>query len=259
MHLPHEGQHVARYTVCASHHATLGACSTLCARPCLRMSKKAKKPLELFGHALFKSVQKAWEHPRRRPNMHKGSCQTESTHAHPRRIQTHPEASMTIWKATMTVRSVMECPDCSKVNCIGVERIMDFLRTSKRRKALNNEDYYLITPRVSTTRDGVIPTHKNVGESEKYVGKGYADVFHDVGNNVGRNESGEVFPTSYQHGVRTASPDAVTCVDHSGVGSSSSNGPYADARYGVAFAFVPLVKLTLGDFYLALQFVPKLH
>ena len=124
MHLPHEGQHVARYTVCASHHATLGACSTLCARPCLRMTKKAKKPLELFGHALFKSVQKAWEHPRRRPNMHKGSCQPESTHAHPRRIQTHPEASMTIWKATMTIRSVMECPDCSKVNCIGVNRLV---------------------------------------------------------------------------------------------------------------------------------------
>ncbi|KAA0062294.1 hypothetical protein E5676_scaffold313G003530 [Cucumis melo var. makuwa] len=71
--------------------------------------------------------------------------------------------------------------------------------------------------------------HKNVGESEKNVRKGYVDVFHGVRNNVGRNESGEAFSTPYQHSVENASPDAVTCVNQSGVGRSSPDRPYADA------------------------------
>ena len=75
----------------------------------------------------------------------------------------------------------------------------------------------------------VLLTHKNVRKSEKNVGKGYADVFHDIGNNVGKSESRKAFPTAYQHGVGNASPDAVTCVGQSGVGSSSPDGPYADA------------------------------
>ncbi|KAA0032456.1 hypothetical protein E6C27_scaffold999G00200 [Cucumis melo var. makuwa] len=74
----------------------------------------------------------------------------------------------------------------------------------------------------------VLSTYKNVEESEKNVEKGYADVFHDVGNNVERNESGEAFPTSCWYSVGNASPDAMTCVGQSSIGSSSPDGPYAD-------------------------------
>ncbi|KAA0040339.1 hypothetical protein E5676_scaffold142G004280 [Cucumis melo var. makuwa] len=57
----------------------------------------------------------------------------------------------------------------------------------------------------------------------------YANVFYDVKNNVGRNESGEAFPTPYQHGVGNASTDAMTCVGQSGVESFSADRPYAEA------------------------------
>ncbi|KAA0061372.1 hypothetical protein E5676_scaffold692G00590 [Cucumis melo var. makuwa] len=78
-------------------------------------------------------------------------------------------------------------------------------------------------------KDGILPTHKNVGKSEKNVGKGYADVFHGVRNNVVRNELEEAFSTPYQQGVEHASPKVVTCVGQRGVGSSSPDRPYADA------------------------------
>ncbi|KAA0064177.1 hypothetical protein E6C27_scaffold548G001050 [Cucumis melo var. makuwa] len=49
---------------------------------------------------------------------------------------------------------------------------------------------------------------KNVDENEKYVAKGYANVFHGIGTNIGRTESGEAFPMLYPHGVGNSSPDA---------------------------------------------------
>ncbi|KAA0055548.1 hypothetical protein E6C27_scaffold222G00210 [Cucumis melo var. makuwa] len=51
--------------------------------------------------------------------------------------------------------------------------------------------------------------HKNVGESEKIVGKGYADIFRGVGSHVGKSELGEAFLTRDQHGVGNASSDVV--------------------------------------------------
>ncbi|KAA0045228.1 hypothetical protein E5676_scaffold1493G00620 [Cucumis melo var. makuwa] len=50
---------------------------------------------------------------------------------------------------------------------------------------------------ITLQETGVLPTHENVKENKKYVGKEYANVFHDVG----RTESGEAFLTSYQDGV----------------------------------------------------------
>uniref|UniRef100_A0A9I9EEG9 Uncharacterized protein n=1 Tax=Cucumis melo TaxID=3656 RepID=A0A9I9EEG9_CUCME len=55
---------------------------------------------------------------------------------------------------------------------------------------------------------GVLPMLKNVDENEKYVAKGYANVFHGIGTNIGRTESGEAFPMLYPHGVGNSSPDA---------------------------------------------------
>ncbi|TYJ97086.1 hypothetical protein E5676_scaffold23G00130 [Cucumis melo var. makuwa] len=96
---------------------------------------------------------------------------------------------------------------------------------------------------------GVLPMHRNVEESEKNIKKGYANVFHGIGNNVGRNEWEEAFPTPYQHNVENASPDAmtcvgnasldaVTCVGQSGVESSSPDGPYTDASRSVGNSFL---------------------
>ncbi|TYK14241.1 hypothetical protein E5676_scaffold1121G00230 [Cucumis melo var. makuwa] len=39
---------------------------------------------------------------------------------------------------------------------------------------------------INTTRDGVLPTSKNVDANKKYVGKGYPDVPNGVEKNVGR-------------------------------------------------------------------------
>uniref|UniRef100_A0A9I9EIU5 Uncharacterized protein n=1 Tax=Cucumis melo TaxID=3656 RepID=A0A9I9EIU5_CUCME len=57
----------------------------------------------------------------------------------------------------------------------------------------------MVTDVLLLQETGVLLTHKNIGENEKYVGKGCADVFHGIGTNVGRTESGEAFPTPYQH------------------------------------------------------------
>ena len=54
---------------------------------------------------------------------------------------------------------------------------------------------------------GVLPTPKNVDENEKYVGITFPDVQNGVGKNVGRNASGEAFPTPYQHSVGKTSSD----------------------------------------------------
>ncbi|KAA0061299.1 hypothetical protein E5676_scaffold39G00500 [Cucumis melo var. makuwa] len=72
--------------------------------------------------------------------------------------------------------------------------------------------------------------HKNVGKNGKYVRKGYADIFHSVEKNVERIESGEVFSTLCRYDIGNTSPDAVTCVDHSGIESSSPDGPYGEAK-----------------------------
>ena len=91
----------------------------------------------------------------------------------------------------------------------------------------------------SLQETGVLPTHKNVGENEIYVGKGYADVFHGIENNV-RWGIPDAVPT--RRG--TASRDALTCVGHSGVESSSPDEPYADARRGIGNAsFVIFLRL----------------
>ncbi|KAA0047052.1 hypothetical protein E6C27_scaffold466G00040 [Cucumis melo var. makuwa] len=107
----------------------------------------------------------------------------------------------------------------------GVVRKKAFLRMEYLWSSVNQKEHLGQT----LQETGILPTHKNVGKSEKNVEKGYVDVFHDVGNNVERNESGEAFPMAYQHGVGNASPDVVTCVGQSGVGSSSPDGPYVDA------------------------------
>ena len=61
-----------------------------------------------------------------------------------------------------------------------------------------------------TTRDGVLPTPKNVGENEKYVGKGYPDVQHGVGKSIERNAPGEALPTPIY-----ASTKVVSGIPHS--------------------------------------------
>ncbi|KAA0040343.1 hypothetical protein E5676_scaffold142G004250 [Cucumis melo var. makuwa] len=65
----------------------------------------------------------------------------------------------------------------------------------------------LILP-LSLQETVVLPTLKNIDENERYVGKGYADVHHDVGKNVGRNALGEAFPTPCWYGIGKASLDA---------------------------------------------------
>ncbi|KAA0050573.1 hypothetical protein E5676_scaffold945G00300 [Cucumis melo var. makuwa] len=46
---------------------------------------------------------------------------------------------------------------------------------------------------IALQETGVLPTPKNVGENEKYVGITFPDVQNGVGRNVGRNASGEAF------------------------------------------------------------------
>ncbi|KAA0032063.1 hypothetical protein E6C27_scaffold223G00270 [Cucumis melo var. makuwa] len=109
--------------------------------------------------------------------------------------------------------------------------------------------------------------HKYVGENAKYVEKGYPDVQNDVGKNVGRNTSREAFPTQYQIGVRKTFPDAGGCVGIDGVGKTLFPTPSMPTHLPASgkpvfrrfFPDLPLVKLMLGDFYLVLQSVPKLH
>ncbi|KAA0047935.1 CACTA en-spm transposon protein [Cucumis melo var. makuwa] len=60
----------------------------------------------------------------------------------------------------------------------------------------------------SLQETGVLPTLKNVSENKKYIEKGYANVYHGVGTNVGRTESGEAFPMPCEYNVGNASPDA---------------------------------------------------
>ncbi|KAA0036795.1 hypothetical protein E5676_scaffold110G001560 [Cucumis melo var. makuwa] len=72
----------------------------------------------------------------------------------------------------------------------------------------------------TTTRDGVLPTHKYVSENAKYVGKGYPDVQNGIGKNVGRNASREAFLTPYQFGVGKGFPEAGSCAGIDGVGKT---------------------------------------
>ena len=75
--------------------------------------------------------------------------------------------------------------------------------------------YVYVCIYTSLQETGVLPTHKNVGKNEKYVGKRYVDVFHGVG----RTESGEAFPTPYLHSVgnsgveNASSPTFFVCRD----------------------------------------------
>ncbi|KAA0037416.1 hypothetical protein E5676_scaffold85G00030 [Cucumis melo var. makuwa] len=79
----------------------------------------------------------------------------------------------------------------------------------------------------------VLPTHKNIRESEKIVGKGYTDVFRWVRPYVGKTESGEASPTREQHSVGNASPDVVFPDDVDGVKNTSLDTLFGDETVGV--------------------------
>ncbi|KAA0060536.1 hypothetical protein E5676_scaffold420G00470 [Cucumis melo var. makuwa] len=92
--------------------------------------------------------------------------------------------------------------------------------------------------------------HKNVGESENIVRKGYTDVFRSVGPPVRKSESGEAFLTREQHGIGNASPDVVfpdavenTSLDvvfgneTTGVGKSSPDVVFFDSYRSVGNDF----------------------
>ena len=54
----------------------------------------------------------------------------------------------------------------------------------------------------SLQKVGRFPMHKNIGRSEKDVGKQILDVERNVGKTVERNPSRDLFPTRHQQGVR---------------------------------------------------------
>ena len=87
----------------------------------------------------------------------------------------------------------------------------------------------------------VLLTYKNIGESEKIVGKGYVDVFHGVEPHVGKSESGEAFPTSDQHNVENASLDVVFVDAVNGVGNTSLDTVFGDETTDVGKSFPDVV------------------
>uniref|UniRef100_A0A9I9CCE0 Uncharacterized protein n=1 Tax=Cucumis melo TaxID=3656 RepID=A0A9I9CCE0_CUCME len=105
---PHDGWHAARNVVRAAPHA-IGARDAPRARPCPPKAEKSPEASRTFydGRDDSGRLQKTRERPRRGWNAREQPGWPMSVRAQPRSLQTRPEASMSVQRHTMTVRSVM--------------------------------------------------------------------------------------------------------------------------------------------------------
>uniref|UniRef100_A0A9I9D8X5 Uncharacterized protein n=1 Tax=Cucumis melo TaxID=3656 RepID=A0A9I9D8X5_CUCME len=103
----------------------IGARDAPRARPCPPKAEKSPEASRTFydGRDDSGRLQKTRERPRRGWNAREQPGWPMSVRAQPRSLQTRPEASMSVQRHTMTVRSVMVGPECSRVKCKGPNRL----------------------------------------------------------------------------------------------------------------------------------------